>query len=40
MIFKIQNRLNGLAMLSIHGNIPVDLEEVLDELVRKLRKIT
>lgn len=37
--FSIQNRLNYLAILSIHRNIHVNVEEVLNQMARKRRRI-
>ena len=34
-----ENRLNGLAQLNIHRHINIDVEDVLDELSKKKRKI-
>ncbi|KAL4090965.1 hypothetical protein QTP88_025717 [Uroleucon formosanum] len=34
-----KNRLNGLAILVVHKNITIDLEEVINELALKPRKV-
>lgn len=38
-ILIFQNRLNGLAMLSIHREIPVHVNAVFDELAKKRRRL-
>ena len=33
-----EERLNGLAALHVHNNIPVDLEKIIDNFARKRRR--
>ena len=34
-----EDRLNGLALLYIHRDIPVEVDEVLDEMAQKTRRL-
>ena len=35
-----ESRLNGLAQMSISRDLPIDPEQVLDELAKKKRRLT